>query len=100
MMVPVRRLSTGLLVLLVSPAVAVQTGNVFAISGGGLMMSLSKDGKLQWERSLAEEMGMWTTHGGRMSTPIVDGNQVIASGLTFSWGQLAAGAHRFISFDK
>jgi outer membrane protein assembly factor BamB len=83
-----------------SPAIDPQTGNVFAISGGGLMMSLSKEGKVLWERSLAEEFGMWTTHGGRMSSPIVDGNQVIASGLTFSWGQLAGGAHRFISFDK
>ena len=83
-----------------SPAVDTATGNVFAISGGGLLMSLSKDGKLLWERSLAEEFGMWTTHGGRMSTPIVDGRQVIVSGLTFSWGQFAGGAHRFFSFDK
>jgi outer membrane protein assembly factor BamB len=63
-------------------------------------MSLSREGKLLWERSLAEEFGMWTTHGGRMSSPIVDGNQLIVSGLTFSWGQYAGGAHRFISFDK
>src|ERR671915_1923618 len=83
-----------------SPAVDPATGNVVAISGNGLLMSLSKDGKLLWERSLAEEFGMWTTHGGRMSSPIVDGNQVIVSGLTFSWGQLAGGAHRFLSFDK
>jgi outer membrane protein assembly factor BamB len=83
-----------------SPVVDPATGNVFAISGGGLVMSLSKDGKLFWERSLAEEFGMWTTHGGRMSTPIVDGDQLIVSGLTFSWGQFAGGAHRFISFDK
>src|SRR4029450_2730581 len=69
-------------------------------SGNGLVMSLSRDGKVLWERSLAEDFGMWTTHGGRMSSPIVDGNQVIVSGLTFSWGQFAAGAHRFISFDK
>ena len=83
-----------------SPAVDPATGNVFAISGGGLLMSLSKDGKLLWERSLAEEFGMWTTHGGRMSSPIVDGDQVIVSGLTFMWGPLAGGAHRFISLDK
>ena len=83
-----------------SPVVDAATGNVFAISGNGLVMSLSKDGKLLWERSLAEEFGMWTTHGGRMSSPIVDGDQVIVSGLTFSWGQFAGGAHRFISFDK
>jgi outer membrane protein assembly factor BamB len=75
------------------------TGNVFAISANGLVMSLSKDGKLLWERSLAEEMGMWTTHGGRMSSPIIDGKQLVVSGITFAWGQYAAGAHRFISFD-
>jgi outer membrane protein assembly factor BamB len=83
-----------------SPVVDPATANVFAISGNGLVMSLSKDGKLLWERSLAEEFGMWTTHGGRMSSPIVDGDQVIVSGLTFSWGQFAGGAHRFISLDK
>ncbi len=83
-----------------SPSVDTTTGNVFAISGGGLLMSLSADGKLLWERSLAEEFGMWTTHGGRMSSPIIDGDQVIVSGLTFMWGAAANGAHRFLSFDK
>jgi outer membrane protein assembly factor BamB len=83
-----------------SPAVDPATGNVFAISGGGMVMSLSKDGKLLWERSLVEEFGMWTTHGGRMSSPIVDRDQVIVSGLTFTWGAHAGGAHRFLSLDK
>ncbi len=82
-----------------SPAVDPATGNVFAISGGGLLKSISADGKLLWERSLAEEFGMWTTHGGRMSSPVVDGDQVIVSGLTFMWGSSANGAHRFLSFD-
>jgi outer membrane protein assembly factor BamB len=83
-----------------SPVVDPATGNVFAISGNGLTMSLNKDGKLLWERSLAEEYGMWTTHGGRMSTPIIDGDQLIVSGLVFGWGQTASPAHRFISLDK
>ena len=83
-----------------SPAVDTATGNVFAFSGNGLLMSLSPDGKLLWERSLAEEFGMWTTHGGRVSSPVIDGNQLIVSGLTFLWGQYAGGAHRFVSFDK
>lgn len=83
-----------------SPAVDPSTGNVFAISGGGMMMSLSRDGKPLWERSLTEEFGMWTTHGGRMSSPIVDGNQVIISGLMFSWGAHAGGSHRYLSLDK
>jgi len=83
-----------------SPVVDSATGNVFAFSGNGLLMSFSRDGKPLWERSLAEEFGMWTTHGGRVSSPIIDGNQLIVSGLMFSWGQHAGGAHRYISFDK
>jgi outer membrane protein assembly factor BamB len=83
-----------------SPAIDPATGNVYAISGGGGMLALSQDGKLLWERSLTEEFGMWTTHGGRMSSPIVDGEQVIVSGLMFVWGSHAGGAHRFLSLDK
>ena len=82
-----------------SPAVDPSTGNVFAFSGNGLLMSLSPEGKLLWERSLAEEFGMWTTHGGRVSSPVIDGKQLIVSGLTFLWGEHSNGAHRFISFD-
>jgi len=83
-----------------SPAVDPATGRVYAFSGNGLLMSLSPEGKLLWERSLPEEFGMWTTHGGRVSSPVIDGQQLIVSGLTFLWGQHAGGAHRFISFDK
>ena len=83
-----------------SPAVDPATGNVFAFSGNGLLMSFSPAGKLLWERSLAEEFGMWTTHGGRVSSPAIDGNQVIVSGLMYLWGQHAGGAHRYVSFDK
>ncbi|HVL68188.1 MAG TPA: PQQ-binding-like beta-propeller repeat protein [Vicinamibacterales bacterium] len=82
-----------------SPAVDPATGHVFAFSGNGLLMSFSPDGKLLWERSLAEEFGMWTTHGGRVSSPMVDGKQLIVSGLMFLWGEHAGGAHRYVSFD-
>jgi outer membrane protein assembly factor BamB len=83
-----------------SPVVDPASGNVFAVSGNGLTMSLNKEGKLLWERSLAEEYGVWTTHGGRMSTPIIDGDKMIVSGLVFGWGQTASPAHRFIALDK
>lgn len=83
-----------------SPAVDPATGNVFAFSGNGLLMALSSDGTVLWERSLAEEFGMWTTHGGRVSSPVVDGDQLIVSGLMFLWGQHSNGAHRYVSFDK
>ena len=83
-----------------SPVVDPSSGNVFAFSGNGLLMSFTRDGKPVWERSLAEEFGMWTTHGGRVSSPIIDGNQLIVSGLMFSWGTHAGGAHRYLSLDK
>ncbi len=83
-----------------SPVVDPATGNVFAFSGNGTLMAFTRDGKPIWEHSLAEEFGMWTTHGGRVSSPIVDGNQLIVSGLMFSWGQHAGGAHRFLSLNK
>jgi outer membrane protein assembly factor BamB len=83
-----------------SPVVDPSTGNVFAFSGNGLLMSFTRDGKPLWEHSLAEEFGMWTTHGGRVSSPIIDGDQLIVSGLMFSWGAHAGGAHRYLSFDK
>ena len=83
-----------------SPAADPATGNVYAFSGNGLLMAFSRDGKPLWERSLAEEFGMWTTHGGRVSSPVIDGDQVIVSGLTFLWGAMSGGAHRYISFDK
>jgi outer membrane protein assembly factor BamB len=83
-----------------SPAVDPATGNIFAFSGNGHLFAFSPDGKVLWERSLAEEFGMWTTHGGRVSSPIVDGDQLIVSGLMFLWGQHSNGAHRYVSFDK
>jgi len=83
-----------------SPVVDPSTGNVFAFSGNGQLMAFTRDGKPVWERSLAEEFGMWTTHGGRVSSPIIDGDQLIVSGLMFSWGAHAGGAHRYLSFDK
>ncbi len=83
-----------------SPVVDPSSGNVFAFSGNGQLMAFTRDGKPVWERSLAEEFGMWTTHGGRVSSPIIDGDQLIVSGLMFSWGAHAGGAHRYLSFDK
>lgn len=83
-----------------SPVGDPQTGNIYALGVGGLLMALSSDGKLLWERSLGEDMGLLTTHGGRTVSPIIDGDLVIISGITFGWGAHGRGAHRFIAFDK
>ncbi len=76
------------------------TGNVYVLGGGGNLVGLSPDGKVLWQRSLGEDFGMLTTHGGRTVSPIVDGDLVIVSGVTFQWGEHGRGAHRFMAFDK
>lgn len=83
-----------------SPAVDPATGNIYAFSGNGYLHAFAPDGKVLWERSLAEEFGMWTTHGGRVSSPVIDGDHVIVSGLMFLWGSHSNGAHRYVAFDK
>lgn len=83
-----------------SPAGDPATGNVYALGVGGALLAFSKDGKVLWERSLGEDFGLLTTHGGRTVSPLVDGDLVIASGVTFQWGPHGRGAHRWIAFDK
>ncbi|MBA3246733.1 MAG: PQQ-binding-like beta-propeller repeat protein [Pyrinomonadaceae bacterium] len=83
-----------------SPAADPQTGNIFVFGSGGTLLSLTRDGKVLWERSLGEDFGLLTTHGGRTVSPLIDGDLVIISGVTFMWGQHGRGAHRFMAFDK
>ncbi len=83
-----------------SPVGDPATGNVYAFGVGGTLLALSREGKVVWERSLGEDFGLLTTHGGRTVSPIIDGDLVIISGVTFQWGQHARGAHRFMAFDK
>jgi outer membrane protein assembly factor BamB len=83
-----------------SPVGDPTTGNVYVFGVGGTLIGLNRDGKVLWERSLAEDFGLLTTHGGRTVSPIIDGDLVIISGVTFQWGQHGRGAHRFMAFDK
>jgi len=83
-----------------SPVGDPATGNVYVFGVGGNLIGLNRDGKVLWERSLGEDFGLLTTHGGRTVSPIIDGDLVIISGVTFQWGQHGRGAHRFMAFDK
>jgi outer membrane protein assembly factor BamB len=83
-----------------SPAGDPSTGNVYALGVGGTLLAFTKDGKVLWERSLGEDFGLLTTHGGRTVSPVVDGDLVIVSGVTFQWGPHGRGAHRWMAFDK
>ena len=83
-----------------SPVGDPSTGNIFVFSGGGSLISLNRDGKVLWERSLGEDFGLLTTHGGRTVSPLIDGDLVIVSGVMFMWGTHGRGGHRFVAFDK
>lgn len=83
-----------------SPVGDPATGNVYAFGVGGTLLGLTGEGKVLWERSLAEDFGLVTTHGGRTVSPVIEGNNVIVSGITTGWGNQARAAHRFMAFDK
>jgi outer membrane protein assembly factor BamB len=83
-----------------SPSVDPATANVYVFGVGGNLLALTKDGKLLWERSLGEDFGILTTHGGRTVSPIIDGDLVIVSGAMFVWGEHGRGGHRIVAFDK
>jgi outer membrane protein assembly factor BamB len=83
-----------------SPVGDPSTGNVYVFGVGGSLISLNRGGKVLWERSLGEDFGLLTTHGGRTVSPIIDGDLVIVSGVTFMWGTHGRGGHRFMAFDK
>ena len=83
-----------------SPVGDPTTGNLYAFGGGGMLICVNKDGKLLWERSMTEEFGLFTTHGGRTVSPVLDGDLVIISGPTSTWGEQANRTHRFYAFNK
>jgi outer membrane protein assembly factor BamB len=83
-----------------SPVGDPASGNVYAFGVGGTLLALDREGKVLWERSLGEDFGLLTTHGGRTVSPLIDGDLVIVSGVTFSWGDHSRGTHRFMAFDK
>jgi len=83
-----------------SPAADPETGNVYAMSSGAQAIALNGDGELLWTRSFGEEWAAFTTHGGRMMSPLIDGDLLILSAAISSWGSMANRAHRFVALDK
>ncbi|MEZ5402024.1 MAG: PQQ-binding-like beta-propeller repeat protein [Bryobacteraceae bacterium] len=83
-----------------APSVDPETGNVYVFGGGGTVLAVTPEGKKIWERSMVEDFGIVTTHGGRTVSPIIEGDIVIVSSVTTAWGETARAAHRFMAFDK
>jgi outer membrane protein assembly factor BamB len=83
-----------------SPSVDPATGNIYTLGGNADLRGFTPDGKQLFERSLIEDFGAVTTHGGRTVSPVVDGDNVIVSSLISGWGTLARGGNRYFAFDK
>ncbi len=77
-----------------------ETDTVFAHGTQGLLMCFNHDGKIVWQHSLGEEFGRISGYGGRIASPIIDGDLLIISMLNASWGYEGSGRTRLVAFDK
>ena len=77
-----------------------ETGNVYSNGVEGLVLCLSRDGKLIWSQSSTELYGRVSGYGGRTYTPLIDEDRVIVAFNNSAYGSLTPGAHRFVAFDK
>jgi outer membrane protein assembly factor BamB len=84
-----------------SPAVDPATGNIYMFTVAAELLAFGPDGKLLWDRSLPEEYGAITTHGGRTTSPIIEGDKIITNALIQNWGpDLGRPGNRYFAFDK
>jgi len=83
-----------------SPAVDPETGNIYLFTVAAQLICIAPDGKVLWDRSLPDEYGAVTTHGGRTTSPIVEGDKVILNALILAWGDLNRTGNRYFAFDK
>jgi outer membrane protein assembly factor BamB len=83
-----------------SPSVDPETGNIYVFTVGAQLFAFAPDGKQLWDRSLPEEYGAVTTHGGRTTSPIIEGDKVILNALVLAWGDLNRTGNRYFAFDK
>lgn len=82
-----------------SPAVDPATGNIYMFTVGLELLCFSPSGEPVWSRSLAEEYGGVSTHGGRTVSPIIEGGKVIVNTLLMAWGDLGRPGNRYFAFD-
>jgi outer membrane protein assembly factor BamB len=83
-----------------SPAVDPETGNIYMFTVAAQLVCVAPDGKVLWDRSLPDEYGAVTTHGGRTVSPIIEGDKVILNALILAWGDLNRTGNRYFAFDK
>jgi outer membrane protein assembly factor BamB len=84
-----------------SPSVDPATGNIYMFTVAAELFAFAPDGKVLWDRSLPEEYGAITTHGGRTTSPIIEDDKIILNALIQNWGpDLGRPGNRYFAFDK
>ncbi len=76
-----------------------ETGNIYAHLVSGLLIGFDPDGNEIWTRSLTEEFNRFSGYGGRLHTPVVDGDLVIISMGNRGWAGKPP-SHRYFALDK
>lgn len=77
-----------------------ETGNLYAVGVGGLMVAFDRAGKVVWQRPLTEEFGFYSGFGGRTHTPMIDEGRLVLSFSNQSWGDQGPPRTRTFAFDK
>jgi outer membrane protein assembly factor BamB len=83
-----------------SPAIDPETGNVYMQGTQGILAAFTAEGQLLWKHSMMEMFGRLTFPNSRTGSPLIDGDIVIARGITANWGAQGPAADRFYAFDK
>jgi outer membrane protein assembly factor BamB len=83
-----------------SPAIDPETGNVYMQGTQGILAAFDADGSRLWDHSLMEKVGRLTFPNGRTASPLVDGDLVIARGVTSNWGDQGPASDRLYAYDK
>ncbi|MEM9382010.1 MAG: PQQ-binding-like beta-propeller repeat protein [Planctomycetota bacterium] len=84
-----------------APTVDPDTGNVFALTGAGLVHAFTPDGEMLWQNSMMETLGRLTFPNGRTGAPLIVGDLVIVHFIFAAWGpDFGPARDRFYAFDK
>jgi outer membrane protein assembly factor BamB len=83
-----------------SPTIDAETGNVYLKTSPGLLLCFARDGKLVWQHSMVEAFGQNTYPNGRTGAPVIEGDLVIARGVTNNWGTQGPPRDRYYAFEK
>lgn len=83
-----------------SPTIDPETGNVYMQGTQGILAAFTADGKPLWSHSMMEKFGRLTFPNSRTASPVIDGDLVIARGITANWGAQGPAGDRFYAFDK